>query len=435
MVGDDNANTNPNDAVWNAARHAFSLAARRPESGVFTLVFYLTTDIGNKAIAYDSWHTSNSSGGSGWVYGMGNEPLGSGSASDWMTISRDIEADIQSIDSARTVTNIDGFRLSRNDLKLDDIVLADARTTRVYTLAPSALGGIISIRDVADDFTNTDSWYHYDRMGNVALTSDDTGASSGLRWQDAYGNQLASVTDGSWASAAAANGYGLTTKEFDGDVELYYFWQRWNSPSQASFLSRDQISSANPYEFAFSAPLNVVDVDGRQGVYVPGKGPGEQCRACFRKCMGRRHGGPWPHQSNVNACRNKCVREGHCPPNPDPILFPRPQQPCPGPSSPSPSPAPPSDPPDCSDACDFMEVTGQVFDIDSTYGPPRTEQDCILAAIRQSADPKWMDRYEQCAECAECYGYDTGGWLIKSAIEAGETADEIDELLDIVRPW
>ena len=163
MVGDDNANTNPNDAVWNAARRAFSLAAQRPEAGVFTLTFYLTTDQGSKRIAYDSWHTSNSSDASGWVVGMGNEPLGSGSSSDWMTISRDIEADIQSIDSARTVTNIDGFRLSRNNLELDDIVLADARTTRIYTLAPSALGGIISIReferDTYYDLDNVDSWY------------------------------------------------------------------------------------------------------------------------------------------------------------------------------------------------------------------------------------------------------------------------------------
>ncbi|MBN1476347.1 hypothetical protein JXA47_06310 [Candidatus Sumerlaeota bacterium] len=114
-------------------------------------------------------------------------------------------------------------------------------------MAPSALGGIISIRELERDnyydVDNTDTWYHYDRLGNVALTTDIDGYSNGLRWQDAYGNQLASVSNGSWASAANAEGYGLTTKEYDGDVEMYYFWQRWHTPSLAMFISPDPIQS------------------------------------------------------------------------------------------------------------------------------------------------------------------------------------------------
>jgi len=72
----------------------------------------------------------------------------------------------------------------------------DARTTRVTTLAPSALGGIISIRDVNDLGANTDTWYHYDRLGNVMLTSNAAGSSNGLRWQDAHGNTLSSFISG-----------------------------------------------------------------------------------------------------------------------------------------------------------------------------------------------------------------------------------------------
>ena len=57
-------------------------------------------------------------------------------------------------------------------------------------------------------------------------TTVSPGDSNGLRWQDAYGNQLSSVSNGSWASAANAEGYGLTTKEYDGDVEArHHFWQ------------------------------------------------------------------------------------------------------------------------------------------------------------------------------------------------------------------
>lgn len=43
----------PRDSHSNAARNAFSLAARRPVSGVFTLTFYVTTDQGSKRVAYD----------------------------------------------------------------------------------------------------------------------------------------------------------------------------------------------------------------------------------------------------------------------------------------------------------------------------------------------------------------------------------------------
>ena len=154
----------------------------------------------------------------------------------------------------------------------DTVRVTNARTTRIFTLAPSALGGIISIRELESDnyydVDNTDTWYGYDRLGNVALTTDSSGDSNGLRWQDAYGNQLAAVTNGSWASAANADGYGLTTKEYDGDVELYYFWQRWYDPSLGVFITRAPFPPQieHPYSYVESNPINSFDPNGQMRI-------------------------------------------------------------------------------------------------------------------------------------------------------------------------
>ncbi|MBN1477682.1 hypothetical protein JXA47_13085, partial [Candidatus Sumerlaeota bacterium] len=190
-----------------------------------------------------------------------------------------------------TLVNIDSFRLSRNDLRLDDIRLADARTTRVFTLAPSALAGIISVRDVTLTGPNTDTWYHYDRLGNLMLTTDSDGDSNGLRWQDAYGNQLASLTDGSWASApVSGTSAGFISKPFDGDIEFTYGHHRWYDPQLGRYISRDRASSfdpdypdfipsrlhddslshphVNPYLYAHANPNSYVDIDGNAAAFV-----------------------------------------------------------------------------------------------------------------------------------------------------------------------
>jgi RHS repeat-associated protein len=185
---------------------------------------------------------------------------------EWEELTVDLQEILDNLSSG-TLTDIDKIEW-RGDAAFDTVRVGAARTTKIYTLAPSALGGIISIRelerDTYYDTDNVDTWYHCDRLGSVALTSDSAGASNGLRWQDAYGNQLASVSNGGWASAAASEGYGLTTKEFDGDVELYYFWQRWLDPTLGIFVSSAPLSAhlEHPFGYAESNPVLRIDPDG-----------------------------------------------------------------------------------------------------------------------------------------------------------------------------
>jgi RHS repeat-associated protein len=178
------------------------------------------------------------------------------------------------------------------------------RATRIYTLLPSALGGIISIREVNATGPNTDTWLGYDRLGSVCLTTDASGASNGLRWQDAYGNQLASVDTGAWASAGASEGYGLTTKWYDGDAEFYCFNHRSADPQTGRFVSIAPFppSLEHPYLYAQANPVFFVDP------YGTGPNIGRCCNnsasphlACLNG-QGGDVGGTW-----VWVCPGSCV--------------------------------------------------------------------------------------------------------------------------------
>mgnify|MGYP006308273883 FL=1 len=81
-----------------------------------------------------------------------------------------------------------------------------------------------------------DFWYSYDHIGNVMNLSDENGDETEEFAQDAFGNVLSSAQTGAWASDPS--GRHETTKEMDGDVGLYYFWQRWYDSKTGRFLSK-----------------------------------------------------------------------------------------------------------------------------------------------------------------------------------------------------
>jgi RHS repeat-associated protein len=123
---------------------------------------------------------------------------------------------------------------------------------------------MISIREVKPTGPNTDTWYAYDRLGSVCLTTDASGASKACRWQDAYGNQLSDVDTGAWASASASEGYGLTSRWYDGDVELLLVSHRWEDPTSGRFMSTPFLppSREHPYTYCADNPGRFVDPYG-----------------------------------------------------------------------------------------------------------------------------------------------------------------------------
>jgi len=72
---------------------------------------------------------------------------------------------------------------------------------------------------------------------------------------DAFGNVL----------QGDHGGFHLTTKQYDTDVELYYFPLRWYDPGEGRFVSVDPLPSERrtcPYAYARSSSLNLVDISG-----------------------------------------------------------------------------------------------------------------------------------------------------------------------------
>jgi len=87
--------------------------------------------------------------------------------------------------------------------------------------------------------------------------------------QDAYGNVLSNVNTGAWASSMS--GRHLTTKEYDNEAYLYYFWQRWYDPRVGRFISPSllPIDMEHAYSFAENNPFLRVDPFGLVPTVAP----------------------------------------------------------------------------------------------------------------------------------------------------------------------
>jgi len=138
------------------------------------------------------------------------------------------------------------------------------KTTAVYTLAPGAIGYIISKRSYAN--ITTDYYYHYDAIGNVMFITDSNGNKVVDYVQEGFGNILATI------GSLTSNNYHLTTKEIDPNTGLYYFVTRWYDPVIGRWITQEPtgIDGPNLYHYTFNNPINAFDPNG---LFVFGKRP------------------------------------------------------------------------------------------------------------------------------------------------------------------
>lgn len=136
------------------------------------------------------------------------------------------------------------------------------KTAAVYTLAPGAIGQIISVRLFGT--TTTDLSYHYDPIGNVMFITDSYGNITVNYVQEGFGN----VISGSLSS----NNYHLTTKELDAQTGLYYFGARWYDPVLGRFITKALYPPEIEHQYTYGEnnPLYWIDPDGQ--LTIPGYG-------------------------------------------------------------------------------------------------------------------------------------------------------------------
>jgi len=84
--------------------------------------------------------------------------------------------------------------------------------------------------------------------------TDDTGAVTATYSQDAFGNVLSGSSDG----------FHLTTKDYNNDIGLYYFAERWYMSEVGRFTQRSSFDVwfEHPYLYVESNPVIYVDPTG-----------------------------------------------------------------------------------------------------------------------------------------------------------------------------
>ena len=104
------------------------------------------------------------------------------------------------------------------------------------------------------------SWYLTDRLGTVRDIVDAAGAVTNHIDYDSFGRVLLE------SNAAAGDRFKFTGREYDPQLELYYYRARFYDPLLGRFISQDPLGfaagDANLYRYVGNDPLNYTDPFG-----------------------------------------------------------------------------------------------------------------------------------------------------------------------------
>jgi len=104
-------------------------------------------------------------------------------------------------------------------------------------------------------------YYHSDNLGSVSAITNEEGEIVGEQVNLPFGGPLA------WSEK-----YSFTGKEFDPDLNFYYFGARYYSPLTGGFLSVDPARDGlNWYAYAKDNPLRFIDPLGKQSLEISEK--------------------------------------------------------------------------------------------------------------------------------------------------------------------
>jgi RHS repeat-associated protein len=142
------------------------------------------------------------------------------------------------------------------------------RTKNVYALKQASLGHIISERTntawngAGTPTAWTDTWYHFDMLGNTTAETGSLGDVTAHVDMEAYGNVI----------SGGQNGYRLTTQYHQSDEQLYYMNQRWLNPQLGIFLEIAPMPPVieHPYLYASASPTAYVDPEGNLALRIAG---------------------------------------------------------------------------------------------------------------------------------------------------------------------
>ncbi len=116
-------------------------------------------------------------------------------------------------------------------------------------------GGLHVARVTTDTF-----WYHCDALGSPRRMTDRSGSAVWNCFYYPFGEQK-------WPeSEQISNSHQFTGKEWDTDMSLNYFCQRYYDPSIGRFMALDpeRPAASSPYAYCYNNPLRFIDPLGRK---------------------------------------------------------------------------------------------------------------------------------------------------------------------------
>ncbi len=146
----------------------------------------------------------------------------------------------------------------------------DAVATYVYG---SGLDDLLTLQTDADGDGQWNRFvYHRDDLGNVTKLSDESGVVVEAYDYDDYGMPLNAQTfQPVLAASSSLNDRFFSGRPYDRESGLYYFRQRYLSPTLGRFTTRDPIGQwgdsknrGNPYTYAGNNPWSLVDPMGTE---------------------------------------------------------------------------------------------------------------------------------------------------------------------------
>jgi len=227
-------------------------------------------------------------------------------------IEVNLAADLQRL-AGETYSYVRNLSVWARDAYVDDFRISAGYTVERNSLLPGAVAHIASTRSFTPTSAGngsprySDSYLHYDHIGNVLGLSSSSGSLSSSFSQDAWGNVIEDSSTGEWS--ASFSGRHQTAKEYDPDVQLYYFWKRWSSPSSGIFIASSPLPAFREarYVFCYNSPVMFADPLGLEGWWEPPMFPGDP-PTYIELPPGNGPGTPMPSMTNVDPlCYSVCM--------------------------------------------------------------------------------------------------------------------------------
>ena len=131
------------------------------------------------------------------------------------------------------------------------------------------------------------SYYEADGLGSITSLSNPAGALAQTYTFDSFGKQTAS-------SGSLVNPFQYTAREFDPEISLYNYRERYYDPSVGRFLSEDPIrpdDAIDFYAYVSNNPINFTDPLGLYGtdpeVPLPVPPRIDKLMKCMDNCTGK----------------------------------------------------------------------------------------------------------------------------------------------------